>query len=347
MLYTDPRKLDFGNPISDHVTPHLTADRGGRQTFDHPTWEAVRLAAGYEPHLLIIPNGANYLVGAGLTYEARAYAPPGSFLVAISASSSNAAGFRLQFTDLGTGGQLSNQPTKHKNLTGGSAGIVQPLWFPDKPRPIPAPGLISVQVSNMATAPAEIQVVLWLIAPADGQHTPNEYNAVLQSELAWANRAIRSGSGFNAGAGSGSGPAPSPAKDAMPHLFMPANAQPLFYQQAVDVPVPGTSKYRVLSFRVPPGFKASVQRIRNIYTGPGFTEGSGKLLWHISVDGVFAPGFDSIITTLGDGQFQDLPAPLTAGPGQLVEYLVSVDAGAAGLGEKTICGFQGYLYPEQ
>ncbi|MBK8200731.1 MAG: hypothetical protein IPK75_20535 [Acidobacteria bacterium] len=91
-------------------------------------------------------------------------------------------------------------------------------------------------------------------------------------------------------------------------------------------------------------------KITNVYTGPGFFEGSGDLIWRIRRDGQFVKNYDSILVTFGDVQNgrEVLGGGILVSSTQLVEYTVDVAGGfAPGPGTNIYCAFSGYFWPKQ
>ncbi len=125
------------------------------------------LAAGYEPGAYRIPDADSTAVVARGKFEARVSLPVSSYVWAFSGYSSQSAGFRVKITDIGTGGDFGAR-TFSKVLTGEGqtiAGGAYPLAPLDKPRLVIEPGLLTVQVENLASAVNEIYFVLWTAEP--------------------------------------------------------------------------------------------------------------------------------------------------------------------------------------
>ena len=198
------------------------------------------------------------------------------------------------------------------------------------------------------------------------QAPPNQYNAAIAQEMQLTRQMVAVLKGAPASNGSNgstsntsgtdsqtitiTGPGGSAAPSAAPWLNMPQNGRPFHYQLAVNCPAPGTDDFVVVSLIVPNGWKAAIWSISNNYTAAGFDEGSGDLIWRISVDGAYSPGFDSITTTLGKiTEPRKLQGPIIAESNQVIAYTVTVAAGApfpTGAAAKIICSFDGWIYPE-
>ncbi len=130
--------------------------------------QAMRAAAGFQAVRHIVPDVMNAaLVGKG-RYEARISLPPQSYVWAFAGTSDQAAGFKVQIVDLGTKAEWFSQPIRWDNLTGQGAtpeGLSFPLYILPKPRLVLEPGLLSVQVTNLAAVANPIQLVVFTAEP--------------------------------------------------------------------------------------------------------------------------------------------------------------------------------------
>lgn len=358
MIWTDPRSIDYFDGLNPARLPQFGADLRpfDHATLQHPLYQAIRKAATYETHLQPVPDGANSLIAARASYEARFHIPAGSFLYAMTASSEQPEGFKYQVTDLRDSSNVFRNAIHHTHASGGTGstqGISNPLFFLQRPRAILEPGLMSATITNLSGEDNEIQLILWFVQPRQDRYLqlpPNEYDVYLSQELDRASRAVR-GHQPSSTRESGMIPAaiapPPPQAQMPPWLAMPENGSPLFYLNVVPTPAAGTEDYAVVSFRVPAGFRAAMNRIRHRYIGPAFSEGSGDLIWRIAVDGAHAPGYDNMTVQVGADSFEEISGAIIADSGQLVEYTVSV-AAAANLGDsKILSGIQGHFYPQE
>jgi hypothetical protein len=160
-------------------------------------------ALSYRPRVRIVPDRQGTAVTAKGSYEGRVSVPAGAVLWGISASSSQAAGFRLNLLDGGATGealasaspfysQLSGQgPTQVKDSAGTLKTITNPLFILPKHRVITEPGLIRVQILNLAAAVNTIQVCLHVSLPPRPGDPRNQWNELMDAELNLARRAIR------------------------------------------------------------------------------------------------------------------------------------------------------------
>jgi len=317
-------------------------------------------AGSYEPRILAVPKASDVDIAARSTYEEQLNIEPGSWLWALSGSSDETAGFKAQITDMQTGANLASKPINYRNCTGqGSAsGVTNPLHILSRPRLILEPGLVAVQIINLATVQNKIQLCLWSAVPFDPEARPvilsGEERAAQIDALERLHRlhditrarypaeaAARRVVGITA-AGAGATP---------PWEAMPATGKAFHHEQVVDTPAVGTSDYAVVAVTVPYGWTMAIKDIHCRYMGSGFQDGSGDLIWRLSVDDAFQPGYDDIRTSLGSaGQPYSLgSAAILAYSNQLVKFTVSVDAGTGiptGSAAQLLCMIGGWYYPE-
>jgi hypothetical protein len=143
--------------------------RPRRLGYHTPALEALR-ALGQRrlrPELHAVPPAGAGAVGAYAALEARLSLRPVSYVVALAGTSSQAAGFEAQIRQ----GQrlLCSRRIRAENLTGGSGaspeGASSPLFLLPKPLAVIEPGLLTVQIVNLAAADNTVQLVLFVAAP--------------------------------------------------------------------------------------------------------------------------------------------------------------------------------------
>ena len=128
---------------------------------------SVRGAANYEPFIFALPEDAAHTLDARGTYDGRLSVLPGSYITHITAASAQAAGMRVQITDLGTNATLFSKPLQYQNMSGqGSAsGVTTPCYFLPIPKLVLEPGIIQISIQNLATVPNIVQVCLFVAQP--------------------------------------------------------------------------------------------------------------------------------------------------------------------------------------
>lgn len=315
-----------------------------------PIWYALRKAATFEPYMVVFPEGGLPL-GKRSSYEGRFYVPHGSYLVGASTYSTEPEGFSWNLLDNSAGYNIFPQPVPSTLTGGGTAEDVHSRVFLfERPRPILEPGLLSAQIVNRSGNDNEIELVLWFHAPeqsVDLAPEPNDYDRRLQTDTehyAFIQRTGGAGAaGINAGSYAPAGTWPGGAGSIPPWVEMPPGGRPFRYDAVIQTPAAGTQDFALIAFRVPNGYIAAIKRHAHTYLGPGFSEGSGDLVWKMSIDGAHSPGYDYMTTTITPEQ-GGVEGAILAQAGQVVQYTISVAPGAVA-GEKSLALLQGYFYP--
>jgi len=105
----------------------------------------------------------------------------------------------------------------------------------------------------------------------------------------------------------------------------------------------------VQSFIVPYGYDGVIAAPVNEYTGMGFAEGSGDLIWRIRINQHYVKDYGNIQTTLGSTiqPWYNANSQILLQSGQLVQYLVNRSVGSIGNlnGGRIICGLWGWYWP--
>lgn len=130
---------------------------------------------------------------------------------------------------------------------------------------------------------------------------------------------------------------------------VPPGSVPLNKVQGIVTPGPGAGDQVVLQTRVPLGYDGLLAGIFHFYTGNGFQQGSGDILWRVQVNQRYLENLGNIEFTLGSPQS---PCPLTEGQillsGQTLRYIVRVPnlSGLIQVGQSQIaCGLVGFFWP--
>jgi hypothetical protein len=123
------------------------------------------------------------------------------------------------------------------------------------------------------------------------------------------------------------------------------------FSKISSIPLPGVelTPYLVATMQVPLGYDGVIPSVVNLYTGSGFQEGSGDLIWRIQLNQRWVKDYSNIETTIGS---LTIPYPANAGAirllsGQTVNYYVTLGAGALGnlSGGRIVCGLFGWFFP--
>lgn len=109
-------------------------------------------------------------------------------------------------------------------------------------------------------------------------------------------------------------------------LDFPLDAQYFDFPGVIATPALGTAA-TVLSFTVPSGWDGVIRKVSHNYTGPGFVQGSGDLVWTIRVGGAAVKNYNLITSEFGSPQ-QPRDTYIILRENQLVEYVVTVSATA-------------------
>lgn len=137
----------------------------------------------------------------------------------------------------------------------------------------------------------------------------------------------------------------SEVKEVKPWLNFPPGGISFAPQASINVPGVSNNWTPVLSFQVPFGNDGVIERIQNNFTGGGFIEGSGDLIWQITVNNRAVKNYEKILTEKGSTQWLQKIAPIRIYSGQLVQYLVQHPSNPLLSNSYVICGMSGYYYP--
>jgi hypothetical protein len=135
--------------------------------------------------------------------------------------------------------------------------------------------------------------------------------------------------------------------DKPPYLVMPEDARQFTEINSIALPAPGAAEQTVTEMVTPTGYAGVITSVVNYWTGAGFTDGSGDLIWRIRIGPVYARDFGEILTALGS-----LTSPCTLFRGglrlrtfQRVQYRFQHSALSGLAGGRIVCGFLGWFYP--
>jgi hypothetical protein len=106
--------------------------------------------------------------------------------------------------------------------------------------------------------------------------------------------------------------------------------------------------YPVLTYRVPAGYYGFLTYATNEYTGAGFAEAAGALIWSIGVNQWFYPGYGQIPYTLGSRLtgLWNFAGGIPIESNQYITYSVAYNnALTLGTGGYVICTLQGWIAP--
>jgi len=117
-----------------------------------------------------------------------------------------------------------------------------------------------------------------------------------------------------------------------------------------SVPLTGANTV-VLVETAPIGYDGVIGRVVNMFTGTGFVEGSGGIVWRVQIGNKYARNLGSIPFTYGSMQdpfaIPGIGLPVTSG--QTITYYVSIPPGSpvGGTTPQIICGLFGWYWPRK
>ncbi len=144
----------------------------------------------------------------------------------------------------------------------------------------------------------------------------------------------------------------APVYDGPPFQAMPSQGEEFKFMQGVALATFQAAQgvdVQILSFRVPEGYDGVLNRVVTNYSGNGFTEFSGDIVWRVLVGLRYAKGLGAITNTYGDYQTAFL-VPGTSWPlvsGQTVTLMAQVAVGNPLVGGVISAGAFGYFYPHR
>jgi hypothetical protein len=132
-----------------------------------------------------------------------------------------------------------------------------------------------------------------------------------------------------------------------PWLKMPAEGRQYQEIGSIVTPAADGNDYVVHQFKVPTGYDGVITSVTNFYTGAGFAEGSGNIVWRVTIGRAWLRNFGNIETTLGS---LTSPCPLFRGgvrvySDQVVSYYVNIPVLSPIAGGRIVCAFFGWFYP--
>lgn len=131
----------------------------------------------------------------------------------------------------------------------------------------------------------------------------------------------------------------------LPWLYPPPGFRSFDWVRSIATPAVGVET-TVLGFSVPVGFDGVIRRISNNFTGGGFIQGSGDLIWRIRVNNRVVQNFGAILTEFGSiSQPREIDG-IVVRAGQAVTYSVTCSNAALSGGSYVVCCFSGYYWPK-
>lgn len=128
---------------------------------------------------VVVPAGSFISIAGYQGYESAVILPPETYIVSMSGYSSDPAGFMVAINDKGSKVQMMEKTFIHSSLVlgreskdDGTIGFDEPFGPFILPSPfcVLKPGQLQVQITNLATATANIQVLLGCAIPVSAQN---------------------------------------------------------------------------------------------------------------------------------------------------------------------------------
>ena len=137
--------------------------------------------------------------------------------------------------------------------------------------------------------------------------------------------------------------------DAEDRGAIPPEAKPFLQQKGIITPTTASGDNVVVTFRVPYGWDGLLSGFYFNYSGGGFAQGSGDIIWRIQVNQYYLKDLSNLPFLLGDPVN---PVPMTQGKilfsGQKVSAIVNVPnlSGMIQIGNSTVyAGLLGFWWP--
>lgn len=138
-----------------------------------------------------------------------------------------------------------------------------------------------------------------------------------------------------------------------PWIEMPPGGEPFDEFNSIVTPNANGVETVVLNFEVPYAYDGIILGVFNGFTGPGFVEGSGNLIWRIrlgqaNLQGKPVRNYSNIRVTLGSlAQARSVQGGIVVQSGQTVQYTVTHAIGSPIIpaGTRIICNITGFYWP--
>jgi hypothetical protein len=128
---------------------------------------------------------------------------------------------------------------------------------------------------------------------------------------------------------------------------LPPGSEPFRRVGSIVTPTPGDTL--VVSLLVPNGYDGILTGLFQFYSGSGFFQGAGDILWRVKANLRYIWNFGAVPFALGLPTF---PMPLTEGElllsDQVLSYIVNVPNLSGNIqvgGSRIVCGFFGFFWP--
>lgn len=130
-----------------------------------------------------------------------------------------------------------------------------------------------------------------------------------------------------------------------PWIDEPVGAVPFDPQSSIALPA-GSGDTLVLTFPVPIGYDGVIEYISCNFTGGGFTQSSGDIVWRLENNGKPILNFSNITSEKGTIFQGRKIGRLRIYSGQTINWVVNHVSNPS-LNGNIVCSFTGYLYPNR
>jgi hypothetical protein len=138
--------------------------------------------------------------------------------------------------------------------------------------------------------------------------------------------------------------------DPPPWREMPESGKRFQRVESLLLPAMENLDYLVLEWDVPTGYDGVITALSNFFTGSGYVNGSGDLIWRLKIDDHWVKDLDAIDVTIGRPSYpmKIRGAAYRIQSHQKIRYYVQLGPGALAHLNPTgyvVCGNFGWLYP--
>ena len=131
--------------------------------------------------------------------------------------------------------------------------------------------------------------------------------------------------------------------------LMPTNAVEFHERASAVTPAPAAGDVLVLDWTVPYTYDGIIYGICLQYSGTGFEDGSGDIIWRVRIGNAWARNMGNVTTALGEVyQFLNITDKIDISGGDRVQIYVNVPnlSGNIQVGaSRILVGVQGWVYP--
>lgn len=153
--------LNFYDSMGTPTFAQFTARLGNWNAKALEAMTIIRGAANYSSFIVGMPKPGQQTIASRGVFRGNISLGNRAYILGVSGYAENAAGFRLQLRDLGTGKNLFVTPLNMGNCCGEPTGTPHSNvhYFP-RPHMVKDPGMVEVQIYSLATVAQDIEIAL-------------------------------------------------------------------------------------------------------------------------------------------------------------------------------------------